>query len=105
MKVFAFDTTGNALYRAINPLPGMPNRSNLIRQNVNMEKIGDTQDVESEIYFYKIIYCPVFRKLIGLNHSRISQWFVESTDFLLFRHSRKVFLMDFPGQSAAVFFC
>jgi len=47
MKVFAFDTLENAIYRAINPLPEMPNRSNLIWQNVNMEKIGGTQDVES----------------------------------------------------------
>ena len=104
MKVFAFDTVGNAIYRAINPLPEMPNRSNLIWQNVNMEKIGGTQDVESVKYFYKIIYCPVFRKLIGLYHSRISQWFVESTDFLMFRDSRKVFLMDLPGKSVALSF-
>ena len=51
MKVFAFDTLENAIYRAINPLPEMPNRSNLILKNVNMEKIGGTQDVESVKYF------------------------------------------------------
>lgn len=88
MKVVEFDMLENAIYRAIKPLPEMPNQSNLIWQNVNMEKIGGTQDVESEKYFYKIIYCPDFGKLIGLYHSRISQWLFESTHFLVFRHLR-----------------
>jgi len=30
-----------------------------------MEKIGDTQDIEAEKYFYKIIPCIVSQKLIG----------------------------------------
>ncbi len=44
----------------------MPNRSNLILQNVNLEKIENTQYVEVVKYFYKIILCSIFRKLIGL---------------------------------------
>ena len=56
---------GNTVYRAINTHPEIPNRSNLIRPNVNMEKMGDTQDVEACKYFYKITPCTVFQKLIG----------------------------------------
>jgi len=55
----------NKVYRAINPHPEIPNRSNLIRPNVNIEKIGGTQDVEAEEYFYKISPCTVFQRLIG----------------------------------------
>ena len=57
----------NAVYRAINPLPGIPNRSNLIQPNVNMEKIGGTQDVEAEKNFTKLSPAPFFKNLSVLN--------------------------------------